>query len=155
MGVFRCSPSPVCANSIFDVVGAGSLHFIVVAMACSAGSVAEANDESDSWRLIDFSVNPETAVFSDPQGVLERFEVSDPIADGLWLIDSIAADHVVMQSVERDQQSSAGAGIVLRRGERLPDPADFEPETSFYYQIHGMVVEELDSEAVYPDGEDG
>lgn len=154
MGGFGCRPASVCTEGVSAAFRAIWLYSFVAIGACFAGSLAGASDNDDPWQLIEFSVDLGSAVFASSQGDLVRFAVADLVAKDLWRIESIAADHVVLQRVGPDSPSSE-AGVVLRRGDKLPDPAVLEPETSFYYQIHGVVIEEFDSAAVNLDGEDG
>lgn len=154
MAVCRCRPLQVCANGVSGTVRVVSQFSFISIVACLAGSFAFASDDHGSWQLIEFSVDPALAIFASSQGDLGRFAVADLVADDQWRIESIAADHVVLQRVGPDRRFS-GAGVVLRRGESLPDPAVLEPEANFYYQIHGVVIEDSDSDAVNLDGKGG
>ncbi len=147
MGVFWHRRFIACVNGFAGRLGAVSIYFLVLILGCVAGSAGFASDDDGSWRLIEFSVELRMAVFANSTGNLERFATSERLDGGQWVIDSIAADHVVLQPAGPSGRALTRAGVILRRGETLPDPDTLEQETSYYCQVHGVVIDDIDLDA--------
>ncbi|WP_147307570.1 hypothetical protein [Wenzhouxiangella sediminis] len=116
-------------------------------MFCAALWLPGWGEEQRDWRLIGFSVASETSVFSDSLGQLATYRPGDEVADGQWRLQSIAANHVVLVPATRPSAQSSTASLVLGAGEDVPDIVSARPGTSIYYEVQGIFLDNIETQA--------
>lgn len=121
---------------------------------CLAFSLPSWGQAGRDWRLIGFSVASEASVFSDSEGHLATYCLGDEIADGQWRLQSIGADHVVLVPARRAAAATAPPSVILGAGENLPDVERVQPDTSIYYEVQGVFVDDIDAQAGVGDREE-
>lgn len=110
-------------------------------------------EEPRDWRLLGISSSTGLSAFSDTRSNIDTFAVGDAIADGLWRIESIAADHVVLEPGPEFASRSTPQAIVLRIGQAIPELAKVSPRASVYYEPRGQVIDLDEQGDVEPDEE--
>lgn len=115
-GPARWSFIPSCGTGAARIIHHSCIGLLIgtVWFSCWAG-------ETQNWRLIDFSADSGLSVFSDQDARLSAFRSGDYVADGQWRIESIAADHVLLEPVSVTPRRSS-IHVLLRAGEEVPEP---------------------------------
>lgn len=124
-----------------------------IVLFCCALGFSCWGDEEHGWRLVGLSAGSELTVFSDSRSEISAYKVGDRIADGQWRVESVAASHVVLEPVRRTPAEAPSAAVVLNVGQEVPDASTVKPQTSTYYEVRGVVVDDGERQAGTDDAE--
>lgn len=115
----------------------------MLALLCSVLCVACWAEEPLDWRLVGLSAGSGLTVFSDSRSQISTYQIGDRVADGQWRVVSIAAEHVVLEPVLTPAEGASSQAVVLGVGQEVPEPSRVQPQSSVYFEVHGIVVDDV------------
>lgn len=109
-----------------------------------SSSSTEAADKAE-LVLSGFSDRLQVAVFSVTGNRNISVSAGEQVLETTWFVDSVAGELVLLVKQDREFGSSH-VGLILRRGETLPEASEVEVKEPIRYFIEGSVSEMVEIE---------
>ena len=100
---------------------------------------ADEIDDPDVWTLSAFSAEARVALFTDAQGRIHKVRSGESPGRHDWVVKSIGSGFIELRS-GFDSGMSRIPGVLLREGDRIPDPRSLRQETQIRYKVVGATL---------------